>query len=565
MSQDSTNSLIKQIIDNIDIVDEVSKDVVLTKKGNNFVGLCPFHDDTNPSFTVSPTKKICHCFVCKAGGNVITYRQQYNKISFNEALSLLAKEIGIDIKPKVSKPKNPIICVNEDVTRFYHQTLMLTKQGKLAREYLQRRGIDQRIIERHQLGYSAPDLSLYDYLVDTSNNEHYYQLHDIETSDVVRGDKHFEFFNKRLVIPIFDQYHRPVGFSGRIINDSDQAKYMNSAQTQVFNKKEILYNLDLAKDNLVDHQLILVEGFFDVFSFELQGIYNVVASMGTAITNNHINLLKKYQVEQLILSLDQDQAGIDATLDVIDQLLVNNFNNVRVIVFDQYKDIDEYVQAGLDVNTLINSAIDVHEFKINHLAVNSDDLQSVKQYCQNILGFIDPTSGDYDFYVLKIAKKLKLDSEIVKNLKIKYMIPKPTPVVYESSKDEQESNYQSPTVLLKSTGKPTHSSYVDDQTILLNVCLTRKGFIWVEQQTDLKTIITDDNYKTIYEQICKMYQVNANLEQISISQLSDLSSSDNYYLLEQIYRVKYDPHKVKAIVEQNEKQRNCFNWMKGSK
>ena len=299
------DNIIQKIIDNVDIVEEVSKDIALTKKGNNFVGLCPFHGDTNPSFSVSPEKKICHCFVCKNGGNVISYRQKYNKISFNEALKMLANQIGIKMDNQVSKPKNPIIKVDEQAAKFYHQTLTLTKQGDEARQYLLDRQIDQTMIERHQLGFSSRELNVVEYL------QKFVELKEFSNQDILdshlkRPEAKYDSFSQRIIIPINDEYGRCVGFSGRAISDKQDPKYLNSPDTPVFDKGSILYNFDLAKDNVNNGQIIIVEGFFDAFSFEKQGIFNVVGIMGTGFTYKHIKLLKKYNVKQIILSLDQD-------------------------------------------------------------------------------------------------------------------------------------------------------------------------------------------------------------------------------------------------------------------
>lgn len=548
------DNIIQKIIDNVDIVEEVSKDIALTKKGNNFVGLCPFHDDTNPSFSVSPEKKICHCFVCKNGGNVISYRQKYNKISFNEALKMLANQIGIKMDNQVNKPKNPIIKVNEQATKFYHQTLTLTKQGDEARQYLLDRQIDQTMIERHQLGFSSRELNVVDYLQKFVEQKEF-SKQDVLDSHLKRPEAKYDSFSQRIIIPINDEYGRCVGFSGRAISDKQDPKYLNSPDTPVFDKGSILYNFDLAKDNLKNGQIIIVEGFFDAFSFEKQGIFNVAGIMGTGFTYKHIKLLKKYNVKQIILSLDQDKAGVETTLSIANDLLANGFE-LKVIVFDGYKDVDEYARSGKQLTDLIDNAISIHQFKMNHLTIDENNYDSVKKGIVEILRYIIPNTDEFYFYVSRLSEMCKLSEEKI----IGFLddIVQVTKSVYQ----HQESEYGEPVINEIKQPVVSKLSPVSDETILLKVCLQRKGYLWVDEQFRLNNnLITDPTYLEIYKQLGLIYAQHPNVDELSISYISDYSDKDYYQVLEAIYRVQFDETKIEAIVNKPKEEEKTFVWM----
>ena len=548
------DNIIQKIIDNVDIVEEVSKDIALTKKGNNFVGLCPFHDDTNPSFSVSPEKKICHCFVCKNGGNVISYRQKYNKMSFNEALKMLANQIGIKMDNQVNKPKNPIIKVNEQATKFYHQTLTLTKQGDEARQYLLDRQIDQTMIERHQLGFSSRELNVVDYLQKFVEQKEF-SNQDVLDSHLKRPEAKYDSFSQRIVIPINDEYGRCVGFSGRAISDKQDPKYLNSPDTPVFDKGSMLYNFDLAKDNLNNGQIIIVEGFFDAFSFEKQGIFNVAGIMGTGFTYKHIKLLKKYNVKQIILSLDQDKAGVETTLSIANDLLANEFE-LKVIVFDGYKDVDEYARSGKQLPDLIDNAISIHQFKMNHLTIDENNYDSVKKGIVEILRYITPDTDEFYFYVSRLSEMCKLSEEkIIGFLDDIVQVTKPVYQPQEIEYVEQVINEVKQPVVSK-------LSPVSDETILLKVCLQRKGYLWVDEQFRLNNnLITDPTYLEIYKQLGLIYAQHPNVDELSISYISDYSDKDYYQELEAIYRVQFDETKIEAIVNKPKEEEKTFMWM----
>lgn len=556
--------IIDKIIDNVDIVTEISKDIDLVKKGSNFVGLCPFHPDNNPSFYVNPEKKICNCFVCHSGGNVISYRQKYNKISFYEATKLLANEIGIEMQEQHQIEQTPKHLMLLEAMKFYHQILKVTTQGKNVREYLQKRGMDDVIVNRHLLGYCDPKLNTYQYLENEAKNKKFSYL-DIEQSNLF-NKSNYDFFANRLVIPIFDDDGRCVGASGRIIDNSNTSKYINSSESDIFEKKKILYNLNNAKNNLKNGQLIIVEGFFDVFSFEEQGVYNVVAAMGTTLTNNHLELLRKYKIKEVILAYDQDKAGMQANLDFGDRLYKNGFTNVKVITFDHYKDIDEYVQAGNNVDDLINGAVSYIRFKMQHLEVNLEDVDSIKKYINEILSLVDINNSDYEFYVQRLAQELSLTPDIVKNYHTsKNSLSSQTPPLVDIPYDTNE--YAS---IIPPTYKevPISKNYFfNDEMVLIKHALNRSGFTWLANNlAQNPSLITDENLMHIYHTMESIYRQNSELNNITFSMLADDIEPEYFELLQQIIDIDYIEDKVDTIVEkpinQNRELANLLN-MKG--
>lgn len=506
--------IINKIINNINIVDEVGKDIQLQKKGANYVGLCPFHNDNNPSFFVNPDKKICHCFVCNEGGNVITYRQKYNKISFNEAVSLLAKELGITINTTNSY-KKPMQYLLEDVANFYHQSLELTTGGKNALNYLLKRGMSLEIINKHCLGFADEQLALKDYLIENSRESKKYSGLDINNAGIFNKFGK-DFFANRLTIPIKDEFGNIVGFSSRRIKEDNSAKYQNSPMTKEFNKSKLLYNFDQARYNLVDNFLILVEGFFDVYSFELQGFYNVAATMGTAVTNEHINLLKKYKIKKIILSFDQDLPGIKTNIETAKRLLMEKIFDVKIINFDHYKDIDEYVQAGNDVKVLVDNAITLEDYAALHNqkieAIFPNNNVEINQQELPKLDYYEDNNYDYD-------------------------------------------NYYEPQLTQKQNNKFNVPKIFSDEYIILKYALKRDIYYKLEENNLLNNI-KDLDLKIVLSEIKKLYASNASLNNITFSILEDNVDRQYHQILENLANVDVDEKQLDQLIENNNPQAN---------
>lgn len=438
---------INQIIKETDIVDLISEDLDLVKKGSNFVGLCPFHADNNPSFTVNPEKKIYKCFVCNNGGNVISYLQNKKQISFEEAIKILALRSGIKLMNEPSKRKTSNEYLLEDILVFYNTILVTMQSGKIARDYLSDiRKYEFEHLTRFKLGYSASTSNLLKYLNLQIEENHRYDSFDIEQIKI--ANEKYDFFNKRLVIPIFNDEGQVVGFSGRTITNQEP-KYLNSKESEIFQKKSILYNLNNAKKFLVDDTLYLVEGFFDVWALGKIGINNSVGIMGTAFTIEHIKLLKKYRIKKIILCLDQDEAGFNAAIAIGTRLINNKIIDLEVIQYSEIKDIDELVKlkSTEQVMKYFDSKIDFYQFKINYIKekYNLSTIDGKSEFLKlALVGLENLTIEKKNVIIALIASLVAMSSEQIMQLVKNNQISNKSPYDYIEKKKESFQQFSLP-------------------------------------------------------------------------------------------------------------------------
>jgi len=330
-----------------DIVDLISEYVVLKKVGKNFLGLCPFHAEKTPSFTVSPEKQIFHCFGCGQGGNVFNFVMQYQNLSFPEAVRFVAKKYGIEIsaqnmsaaqKRKFAQ-REKLFQINEDAVDYFRKALVDTSSGERGRKYLAKRRMTPEVIERFWLGY-AP--------MGWNNIVRYFSskkvpLDDVETTGLVIAKKggYYDRFRDRIIFPILDIDQRVVGFGGRSL-DNSLPKYLNSPETPVYHKRSILYGLHANKEMCRKAgSVFIVEGYFDLLSLYCHGIKNVVATLGTALTQEHLRILKGY-AREFILVFDSDNAGIKAAERSL-SLFAEEKANIRIVILPEGRDPDSYV------------------------------------------------------------------------------------------------------------------------------------------------------------------------------------------------------------------------------
>ena len=308
---------IEEIKSRLSIVDLISSQVPLKKAGRNYKGLCPFHSEKTPSFIVFPDKGDFHCFGCGVGGDVFTFVMKTQNLDFPEALRLLAERAGVALNPAggesaADRERSRLFEINAAAAQFFHHVLLNSEEGAEARAYLNRRGIDAGAIESFQLGYALQSWdSLSRYL-----QEQGYGVPDLLAAGlVIERDSggHYDRFRRRVIFPIRDERGRVSGFGGRALDDATP-KYLNSPQTAVFDKGGTLYGIDLARQAIRQRdQAVIVEGYFDVIACHQHGANNVVASLGTALTDRQVSILKRL-TKNLILALDPDAAGDEATL-----------------------------------------------------------------------------------------------------------------------------------------------------------------------------------------------------------------------------------------------------------
>ena len=359
-----SEEIIKQIRESNDIVEVIGSYLPLTQRGKNYFALCPFHSDHSPSMSVSPDKQIFRCFTCKKSGNVITFVMEYENVNFTEALRILAQRVGI----KVNVPK--VRTVNKefeigyqiyDIVNSFYKNNLDSVLGENAREYLKNRGINKEIIKEFDIGLSVSN-KLYKMLNKT------YDAKILEDLDIIRkqDSSYADVFQNRIMFPIKDEEGNVVAFSGRIYNSVSDSKYINSKETFLFKKSNILYNFNKAKDNIRrEKSIIICEGFMDVIRLWSIGYKNAVALMGTSLTDKHFELITKLKVK-IILNLDQDNAGKSATLDIGNMLLKNKIDS-EIIIFNEYKDSDELVlNKGKDAfDSAFNNRISFIDFKLS--------------------------------------------------------------------------------------------------------------------------------------------------------------------------------------------------------
>ncbi|NPV26835.1 MAG: DNA primase [Firmicutes bacterium] len=350
MSKYSQNEILAEIYTRTDIVDLISEYVVLRKKGKDYWGRCPFHLEDTPSFTVSPDKQLFYCFGCQTGGNAINFIQKKDGLTFWEAAAVLAERVGVELNSKENSPtrqreyseKQKFWRMQAAAAAFYHELLLVSPEGQVARDYLTRRGINEESIKRFQLGFSLP---AWDALLRHLLNQGFSAQELAQAGLIVArggGGGYYDRFRGRLMFPIYNYMGKIVGFGGRIL-ESGEPKYLNSAESRFFSKGDHLYGLHMARTSIQhSQQAILVEGYLDVITAHQFGITNVVGSLGTALTETQARLLVRYSPE-VILAYDTDQAGVAATMRGI-EILRSQGARVKVLTLPDGKDPDEFIQ-----------------------------------------------------------------------------------------------------------------------------------------------------------------------------------------------------------------------------
>ena len=410
------NETINEVRIGNDIVEVISSYLPLVKKGKNFFGVCPFHDDNNPSMSVSSEKQIYKCFSCGASGNVFNFVMDYEHLDFKEALEILAKKAGISLKNVSVKTNNKYdkyFKMYDLATKLYQNNLN-TKEGLKAKEYLTDRGITEEAIKEFKIGLSLSDKST---LTKILNGKEYTNK-ELEIYGLGNGNN--DLFINRIMFPINDISGKTVGFSGRIYLSKSDSKYINTKETPIFKKGEILYNYHGAKERIrLDKKLIITEGFLDVIRLFSNDIKNAVAIMGTSLTKEQVSLIKRLS-NNIYLSLDGDSAGKKAALTIGDMLDKKNLN-VFVITLPNELDPDEYIkEKGIkSYLSLIDAATPYSEYKINYLKEGKDltNIDDQTKYINEVLDEIKTIEDDIKIELMlkKLALEFNLDIEILRN------------------------------------------------------------------------------------------------------------------------------------------------------
>ena len=416
-----SEELIDEIKNKNDIIDIISQYVVLKRSGRNFFGLCPFHKEKSPSFSVSPDKQIFHCFGCGVGGDVFRFVSKIENISFREAIEILAEKAGVELPSlesdgdtKLLQLKSKVYEINQIAAEFYHENLYKSN-AKLAQEYVKKRKLDNSTLKNFLIGYAGTYNELYTILKQKGFSEE-----EILASSLVnktQDGKFIDRFRGRLMFPIQDVRNRVIAFGGRVLDDS-KPKYINSPENIVYSKGRHLFGLNVAKkqENKMK-KIIIVEGYMDAISLHQRGIHNVVASLGTAMTESQGHLLRN-NAEQVIIGYDSDGAGQAATMRGL-EILQSMGCDIRILQIEGAKDPDEYViKYGAErLLKQVENAISLVEYKVKVLKNNlniehpNDKIKFLKEIAK-VLSKID-NDIEREVYTEKIASEHNIAREAI--------------------------------------------------------------------------------------------------------------------------------------------------------
>ncbi|TSI03333.1 DNA primase [Lysinibacillus sp. BW-2-10] len=421
--------MIEQIRSQVDIVDVISDYMQLTKKGRNWFGLCPFHGENTPSFSVSQDKQIFHCFGCSAGGNAITFVMDMDNIPFPNAVAKLGERIGIHLdiqsdsinnsSQSYSKKEEKMIEAHEFAAEFYHHLLMNTEDGEQALNYLLKRGFTKDHIETNGIGWSLPAWDTLSVLLKRKG----FTLEEMAECGLIihkeSDHTYFDRFRGRVMFPIRDENGKVIAFSGRIIDSRDEAKYLNSPESPIFHKSQVLFNLDKARTSIrKQRQVILMEGFMDVLAANQAGVYNAVATMGTSLTQQHITKLKRLS-EQIIICYDGDNAGWDAAKRAAEMLYAESLK-VDIAVLPEKLDPDEYIRK-YNAESFIKQILEkphayiafmmMYARRNKNFQFENDVLQYIQEVLEQLVGRSSPI--ERDLYIKQLSNETNISEEAI--------------------------------------------------------------------------------------------------------------------------------------------------------
>ena len=537
-----SEALLDEIRQANDIVDTISGYVKLTRKGRSYFGLCPFHNEKSPSFSVSQEKQIFHCFGCGVGGNVFSFIMKSENIGFGDAVRLLAERKNISLPVSENKEeaardilKAKVMKVNEFTADFYHKRLY-TDIAKQGQEYVKKRKLTNNILQAFRIGFSGTYNELYLALKEKGFDEK-----EILESGLVNKNekgKYIDRYRNRLMFPICDERGRAIAFGGRVLDDS-KPKYINSPENIVYSKGRHLYGLNVAKKGNIKEKLLIVEGYMDVISLHQRGITNTVAALGTALTSNQGNLIRR-NTDKVLLSFDQDEAGQTAKLRAI-EILQNMGADIRIIELEGAKDPDEYIIKFGEARfqNVIEKAKSVVEFKVNCLKKTLDlnNVSDKVKFLNEIAKILSKVQNNIEreVYIEKIAREYNVSKDAIiseVNKKIYYSNPKENRNLKFLEKGEDVS--------YNNTSIEISSADIKIENTLVYVLLTGEKDIFdkIKQKIELKEIKQIINKKVI-ENIYLEYEkgINGN---VSVGNILDKLEVNEQGHLTKIMAIDYE-------------------------
>ena len=550
-----SDEIIDEVRQTNDIVDIISQYVHLKRSGRNFFGLCPFHNEKSPSFSVSPDKQIFHCFGCGVGGNVFTFLTKIEGINFIEAVQTLAERSNIQLPTLENRGdslkeelKAKVYKVNEFAANYYHENLY-KPESKIAQEYIKKRKLTNETLKSFQIGFSGKFNELYNAL----KKQGFEEREILESGLVNKNDngKYIDRYRNRLMFPICDVRGRVIAFGGRVLDDS-KPKYINSPENVVYSKGRHLFGLNVAKKSDVK-KILIVEGYMDVISLHQRGVKNVVASLGTAMTQQQGWLLRKSS-EQIILSFDSDEAGLSAKMRALD-ILQNMGCDIRILQMEGAKDPDEYIikYGSARFQSLIEKALSVVEFKVKILKRNLDlnntnDKIKFLNEIAKLISKIDNTI-EKEVYIERIAKSYNISKEAI--------YAEVNKLSYATAKGQKILEKSKPVISHKKVEKNKVSEAIvkKENTILsllligdLNVFQIIKQNIKVE---DFKDSLNQQIAKKLYEEFEKG---NSNINSI-LDNLEEEEQNRITMIMADDYEIKDVEKAIDDIIQSYEKEK----------
>lgn len=547
--------MISQIKNSLNIVDVIGEVVSLSRSGRHYLGLCPFHKEKTPSFNVIEDRQFFHCFGCGKSGDVFKFVEEYRQVPFLESVEILAEKAGMavniasqrqDYSPRVSAHQQ-LIAIHEDALKFYHAVLMTTTVGQKARNYLYNRGMTDELLDHFNIGL-APDES--NYLFQSLSKK--YSEEELAASGLFnlseQSNTIYDAFRNRIMFPLTDERGSTIAFSGRIWTEKDQAakiaKYKNSRATVLFNKSFEFYHLDKAKPVISKtHEVFLMEGFMDVIAAYRAGFENAIASMGTALTQEHVNHLKKL-TKKIVITYDGDSAGQNAIAKSLD--LLKEFQ-VEIVRIPNQMDPDEYIQKNSEeelANLLSHSRISSTEFFIDYfLPENMDNLQSQIAYVEKVAKIIaaDPSITAQNSYINRVSDLLPdFDylqvEQSVNSYRLQDRQERQGQIVKSESTLVTLPISKSITALVRTENHLLHRIIHNDY--LLNEFRTKENFYF-----DTPSL----------EELYQLLKTNGEISPLDLSQLSQEVTQAYYRVLEESLPVEVAPGEIDDLLQKRQR------------
>ena len=569
--QQLTQEKINEIRNSVNIVDIISSYVSLTPKGKNYFGICPFHDDNNPSMSVSADKQIYKCFSCGATGTVFKFLMDYENISFNEAVKKIADIGGV----KVNIENIPKIKDNKIQYEIYELSLKLyinninTINGKEAKEYLKKRKIEESTIKEFQIGLALKNKNtLANILVKN------FSQNEILKSGLIGKNEYgyYDLFYDRIMFPLYDLNGKVIAYSGRIYNRKDNSKYFNTRETELFKKGKLLYNYHRARDIARQkNQIIIMEGFMDVIRAYTIGIKNCIATMGTAVTKEQAGLIKR-MAKEIILCFDGDEAGAKATKSCAEEL--NKIGVIpKIVRLEENLDPDEYIiKYGKEAfERKINNPISIMDFEMAYLknGKNLNNAEDQAKYINEVIEEINKINDDIlkEITIKKIVDETKIDEKIIRNHLIKKtkIIKKDKPIPKMSKYEQAERKIvyfmlKSPEIIKMYDKKVTYMPTREYRLLAREISAYYHEYNYINEADFIDYIEENTNLTETINKVNK----NINTEDYTLEEINDyINVIKEYNVNNAIKRMQNKMHEIADPLKKAELAQKIIDLKKG--